>query len=56
MEKTFLSYLDEWEESVQKREGFNKDEKNRMQLSTQTTLGLRMTGKYMYASANKNLQ
>ena len=36
-----MSYLDEWEESVQKREGFNKDENNRIHL----ILGLRMTGK-----------
>ena len=53
MEKACLPYLDEWEESIHKREGFNKDEKNRMHLSTQTTLGLRMTGKYIYVSENK---
>ena len=44
LEDTFLPYLDKWEESVQKREGFSKDDINRMQFSTQTKLGLRVTG------------
>ena len=33
---------------MQRRVGFNKDEKNRMLLSSQTRLGLRMTGKEIY--------
>ena len=42
----FLPYLDDWEKSVRKREGFTNAQKKRMLLSDQTILGLRMTGKY----------
>jgi len=31
---------------VEEREGFSDAEKNRMKLSTETLLGLRITGKY----------
>lgn len=48
----FLKYLDDWEKSVEKREGFTKEEKNLMLLSHETRLGLRITGEdnliYMY--------
>ena len=40
----FLKYLDDWEKSVEKREGFAKEEKNLMMLSHETRLGLRITG------------
>ena len=43
-EEDFLPYMDEWEESVKKREGFTDAQKKRMLLSPQTILGLRMTG------------
>ena len=39
-----MPYLDEWEESVSRREGFSSAEKSQMILSTETLLGLRMTG------------
>lgn len=41
----FLKYLDDWEESVAKREGFTTEEKKVMILSHETLLGLRITGK-----------
>ena len=46
LEETFLSYLDDWERSVNARQGFSKAEKKRMMLSSETLLGLRMTGMY----------
>ena len=45
LKQEFLPFLDNWEKSVQGREGFTDTEKKRMLLSDQTTLGLRMTGK-----------
>ena len=44
LENDFLGYLDEWEEDVKSREGFEKDEQNLMLLSSETMTGLRMTG------------
>ncbi len=45
----FIQYLDNWEESVDKRPGIPKKGRNKakkkMLLSAQTLLGLRMTGK-----------
>ena len=46
LEKEFLPYLDEWERSVNERDGYDDTQKKRMLLSEQTILGLRMTGKY----------
>ena len=46
LEETFLPYLDAWEQSIEAREGFSKEQKNRMLLSHETRLGLRMTSKY----------
>ena len=46
LEKDFLGYLREWEENVEKRNGYSKDEKRRMTLSQETIKGLRMTGKF----------
>ena len=51
LEETFLPYLDDWERSVNTRQGFSKAEKKRMMLSTETLLGLRMTGVYIYMCA-----
>ena len=44
LEKDFLGYLREWEDSVQRRGGFTKEEKDRMTISKETLEGLRMTG------------
>ena len=41
----FLVYLDEWEESVKRKEGFDKSQKILMMLSAETRQGLRLTGK-----------
>ena len=46
LEDEFLPFLDAWEKSVEEREGFTDAEKNRMKLSTETLLGLRITGEY----------
>ena len=39
-----MPYLDNWERSVQEREGFSKAAKLKMLLSAETRLGLRITG------------
>ena len=44
LEEEFLPYLDQWEKSVEAREGFTKTQKKQMLLSSETRLGLRMTG------------
>ena len=44
LEEEFLPYLDQWEKSVEAREGFTKTQKKQMLLSSETHLGLRMTG------------
>ena len=46
LEETFLPYLDAWKKSVEAREGFSKEQKNRMLLSRDTRLSLCMTSKY----------
>lgn len=45
LEEDFLSYLDNWRESVRSREGYTDSEKKRMLLSEETESGLRLTGK-----------
>ena len=45
LERDFLGYLAEWEESVRKRPGYIKTEQNRMLLSAETWLGLQTTCK-----------
>lgn len=40
LEKEFISYLDQWEESVHKREGFSKEAKLKVLLSPETHLSL----------------
>lgn len=45
----FLPYLVNWEKSVDARQGeYSKSQRKRMLLSTETRLGLRMTGTYSY--------
>ena len=44
LREEFLPYLDRWEESVFKREGFSNVEKKMMLLSQETRNGLRITG------------
>ncbi len=46
LQDEFLPYLDEWERSVQALKGYKKGQKNRMLISKETMLGLRMTGMY----------
>lgn len=41
-------YLDKWEKAVNERRGFSKAEKKRMMLSSETLLGLRMTGTWPF--------
>ena len=40
----FLGYLNDCEKSVMERPGFDDDVKKKMMLSSETLLGLRMTG------------
>ena len=45
LKNNFIGYLDAWEKSVNERPGFEKiEKKNKMLLSQETRLGLRMTG------------
>ena len=44
----FLPYLDEWEQSVSERKGYTKAEQSMMLLSSETRLGLRITGTCTY--------
>ena len=44
LEQVFLPYLEAWEKSVRSREGFTAAQKQRMLLSSETRLGLKMTG------------
>ena len=50
LENDFLGYLREWEEGVEKRDGYSKDDKRRMTLSQETMRGLRMTGMFSITS------
>ncbi|SMN01762.1 hypothetical protein SPONN_21 [uncultured Candidatus Thioglobus sp.] len=46
LEDEFLVYLQDWEKSVEQREGkFSRTDKNKMLLSRETREGLYMTGK-----------
>uniref|UniRef100_A0A1X7VXJ4 Transposable element P transposase-like GTP-binding insertion domain-containing protein n=1 Tax=Amphimedon queenslandica TaxID=400682 RepID=A0A1X7VXJ4_AMPQE len=44
LEKTFLPYLNEWRTSVEGRTDLTSAERNRMQLSSETLIGLKQTG------------
>ena len=45
LKNNFLGYLDRWEKSVEGRKEFNKTQRNKMMLSSETLSGLRLTGK-----------
>lgn len=52
LEEDFLGFLDQWEKSVEERPGeFTKTQRNKMLLSAETRMGLRITCKIW--SANK---
>lgn len=44
LREEFLVYLEEWAKSVEGREGFTPKEKKKMQLSSETLLGIKLTG------------
>lgn len=45
LEEVFIKYLDDWKKSVKEREGtYTETERKMMLLSSETQLGLRMTG------------
>ena len=46
LQNDFLAYLTAWEESVESRTGFTKKQKKKMLLSSETRLGIKMTGGY----------
>lgn len=55
LENDFVGYLQKWQQSVDQREGFNKEEKKKMTLSTDTLKGIKMTGKITsFCSYHKN--
>ena len=43
-----MGYLDEWWQAVMARDGYSKQEKNKMFLSMQTYDGIVMTGEYIF--------
>ena len=45
LKEEFLGYLSDWEESINKRDGYSDEEKAKMIISQDTLKGLRMTGK-----------
>lgn len=47
LQDDFLSYLDQWEDSVEKRGEFTKKQKEMMLLSSETRTGLKLTGKLL---------
>ena len=50
MREEFLPYLDDWKKSVGERPGYMRAQKRRMLLSSETLLGLKITGA-IYSSA-----
>lgn len=46
LKEEFLEYLDAWERSVKARPNYKAVERKKMMLSTETLLGLRITGRY----------
>ena len=49
-----MPYLTKWEESVNAREGYRKSQKNRMLLSAETLLGIRMTSTLLYGACYRD--
>ena len=56
LEDAFLGYLDAWESTVKKRDGFSKSEKALMLLSSKTREGLRITVHSFVAVVRELLQ
>ena len=48
LETNFLGYLDEWDSSVHNCPGFTPAEMKKMQLSSETLAGLKVTGMLKY--------
>ena len=46
-----LQYLSDWKASVQKQQGFNKTEKERMLLDEESRYGLKMTCEFVFTFA-----
>jgi len=44
LEKEVLLYFQQWKDSVKKRQGFDKEQKNMMQMSQATLEGIHITG------------
>ena len=55
LQEDFMGYLQEWESSVQEREGdFTQAERNKMQLSHETLQGLKITGTHYVLIASRS--
>ena len=50
LEKDFINYLDEWEESANGREDLSESEKHKLCLSRETLEGLRFTSMHAFFS------
>ena len=50
LKEDFLGYLDEWQRSVEQREGFTTAQKQMMCLSKETLTGLKMTGRFKHVN------
>ena len=46
LEKDFLGYLQKWEDMVKSRPGFSPSEKEKMLLTRETRVGIKITGKF----------
>ena len=51
---SFVDYLDEWQLKVKNREGYTRQEKDKMFLSLQTYQGVVTTGMYIFSIHNEN--
>ena len=49
LKENFWGYLDEWQRSVEQREGFTTAQKQMMRLSKETLTGLKITGRFKRA-------
>ena len=48
LQDCFLGYIQEWQSSIDSREGFTKGQKQMMCLARETVDGLKMTGIIIY--------
>ena len=53
LENIYPPYLDAWQTSINRREGFSQRQRKRMILSTETLLGLQITGMLCYHNKNE---